>query len=200
MNVYAYIRVSSADQCEARQLAAAHALGIPDRHIFIDKISGKHFDRPEYTRMLTRLKWGDVLYVKSIDRLGRNYHEILEQWRYLLKIKGIDVVVLDMPILDTRQGKDLLGQYIADAVLSLLSFVAQKERDDIRTRQREGIVAAQKRGVVFGRPVIGTPDNFEHTVNQWMQGKILFKQACMQTGLSQSTFYRRLKAWRERSE
>lgn len=159
--VYGYIRVSSADQNEDRQLVALRSCKVPECNLFVDKQSGKDFERPEYRRMLRRLKRDDLLYVKSIDRLGRNYGEILEQWRLLTKEKGVDIVVLDMPLLDTRSGKDLMGTFIADLVLQILSFVAQNERENIRQRQAEGIAAAKARGVPFGRPALPLPENFE---------------------------------------
>ena len=150
--VYAYIRVSSKDQNEDRQLIAMQGLDIPKNHIFMDKQSGKDFERPQYRKMLRKMKKDDLLYIKSIDRLGRNYAEILEQWRILTKEKGIDIVVLDMPLLDTRRGKDLVGTFLSDVVLQVLSFVAENERTNIRQRQAEGIAAAKARGVRFGRP------------------------------------------------
>ena len=150
---YAYVRVSTAYQCEDRQLNAMANMDVPCSNTFIDKVSGKDFKRPAYQALVKKLKAGDLLLIKSIDRLGRNYEEIQSQWRFLTKEIGIDILVLDMPILDTRQGKDLLGTYITDTILALLSFVAQKEREDIRSRQREGIIAAKARGVKFGRPI-----------------------------------------------
>lgn len=155
---YGYIRVSSHDQNEDRQLIALQSLEIPESNIYIDKQSGKNFDRPQYKKMVKKLKKDDLLYIKSIDRLGRNYSEILEQWRILTKIKCIDIVVLDMPLLDTRRGKDLMGTFLSDIVLQVLSFVAENERSNIRQRQAEGIAAAKARGVKFGRPVIEPPD------------------------------------------
>jgi len=193
---YAYVRVSTADQCEARQLAIMESKKIPQSQIYIDKISGKDFLRPAYLALIKKLKAGDLLYIKSIDRLGRNYEEIQNQWRYLTKSKSIDIVVLDMPILDTRQGKDLLGIYIADTVLALLSFVAQKEREDIRSRQREGIAAAKARGIKFGRPIKKPPENFAGVVKLWERGKMSFEEALEKTGLKQATFYNRLREMR----
>lgn len=188
--VYGYIRVSSTEQNADRQLAALGVCGIPDGNLYIDRRSGKDFERPAYKRMVRRLRSGDLLYVKSIDRLGRNYGEILEQWRLLTKEKGIDIVVLDMPLLDTRNGKDLLGTFIADLVLQILSFVAQSERESIRQRQAEGIAAAKARGVSFGRPSVPVPENFSSTVLLWREKKIDFHSALERTGLSPSTFYR----------
>ena len=161
---YAYVRVSTAEQNEARQLEALRGL-VPKERIFVDKQSGKDFHRPQYRRMVRRMKKDDLLYIKSIDRLGRNYGEILEQWRYLTREKGVDIVVLDMPLLDTRRGKDLMGTFLSDIVLQVLSFVAENERTNIRQRQAEGIAAAKARGVKFGRPPIPLPDNF-HAVNK----------------------------------
>ena len=191
--VYGYIRVSSADQNEDRQLVALRSCKVPECNLFVDKQSGKDFERPEYRRMLRRLKRDDLLYVKSIDRLGRNYGEILEQWRLLTKEKGVDIVVLDMPLLDTRSGKDLMGTFIADLVLQILSFVAQNERENIRQRQAEGIAAAKARGVPFGRPALPLPENFEEVVSSWRNKEIDFASALQQTGIRPATFYRRLK-------
>ena len=191
--VYGYVRVSSADQNEERQRIAMAQEGLKEKDIFMDKQSGKDFERPEYRRMLRRLKRDDLLYVKSIDRLGRNYGEILEQWRLLTKEKGVDIVVLDMPLLDTRSGKDLMGTFIADLVLQILSFVAQNERENIRQRQAEGIAAAKARGVPFGRPALPLPENFEQVVSSWRNKEIDFASALQQTGMRPATFYRRLK-------
>ncbi|MBS6749289.1 MAG: recombinase family protein [Firmicutes bacterium] len=191
--VYGYIRVSSADQNEDRQLVALRSCKVPECNLFVDKQSGKDFERPEYRRMLRRLKRDDLLYVKSIDRLGRNYGEILEQWRLLTKEKGVDIVVLDMPLLDTRSGKDLMGTFIADLVLQILSFVAQNERENIRQRQAEGIAAAKARGVPLGRPALPLPENFEQVVSSWRNKEIDFASALQQTGMRPATFYRRLK-------
>ena len=191
--VYGYIHVSSADQNEDRQLVALRSCKVPECNLFVDKQSGKDFERPEYRRMLRRLKRDDLLYVKSIDRLGRNYGERLEQWRLLTKEKGVDIVVLDMPILDTRSGKDLMGTFIADLVLQILSFVAQNERENIRQRQAEGIAAAKARGVPFGRPALPLPENFEQVVASWRNKEIDFASALQQTGMRPATFYRRLK-------
>lgn len=191
--VYGYIRVSSADQNEDRQLVALRSCKVPECNLFVDKQSGKDFERPEYRRMLRRLKRDDLLYVKSIDRLGRNYGEILEQWRLLTKEKGVDIVVLDMPLLDTRSGKDLMGTFIADLVLQILSFVAQNERENIRQRQAEGIAAAKARGVPLGRPALPLPENFEQVVASWRNKEIDFASALQQTGMRPATFYRRLK-------
>ena len=161
MGVYGYIRVSSTDQNEDRQMVALRGVPVPRNRIYMDKQSGKDFDRPQYKRLLRRLKAGDLLYVMSIDRLGRNYEEIQNQWRRLTKEIGVDICVLDMPLLDTRQGKDLMGTFIADMVLQILSFVAQSERENIRKRQRQGIDAVRQRGVQFGRPRKPLPENFD---------------------------------------
>ena len=160
MSVYGYIRVSSKDQKEDRQQIALKEVGVELRNIYIDKQSGKDFNRPQYKKMLRKLKKDDLLYIKSIDRLGRNYEEILQQWRVLTKEKGIDIVVLDMPLLDTRRGKDLMGTFLSDIVLQVLSFVAENERTNIRQRQAEGIAAAKAKGIKFGRPPLPLPENF----------------------------------------
>lgn len=186
---YGYIRVSSTDQNEDRQLIALRGKGVPDNCIYIDKQSGKDFNRPKYKRLLKKMKPGDLLYVLSIDRLGRNYKEIQEQWRILTKEKGVDICVLDMPLLDTRQGKDLLGTFIADLVLQILSFVAENERANIRKRQAEGIAAAKARGVKFGRPPKALPENFYEVHQAWRGGKISLRQAAKQCEMPPSTFY-----------
>lgn len=187
-NVYGYVRVSTKDQNEDRQLIALQEMSIPEKNIFVDKQSGKDFKRPMYKRMLRKIKKDDVLYVKSIDRLGRNYAEILEQWRILTKEKGIDIVVLDMPLLDTRRGKDLMGTFLSDIVLQVLSFVAENERTNIRQRQAEGIAAAKKRGVRFGRPPSPLPENFHEIYQQWKNGKITGLAAAKACGMPMSTF------------
>ncbi len=186
---YGYIRVSSTDQNEDRQLIALHGKGIPDSRIYIDKQSGKDFNRPKYKRLVRRVKQGDLLYILSIDRLGRNYREIQEQWRLLTQDKGIDICVLDMPLLDTRQGKDLMGTFIADLVLQILSFVAQNERENIRRRQAEGIAAAKARGVKFGRPPVPLPDNFYEVHRAWRGKKMTLRQAAEACGMPEGTFY-----------
>lgn len=177
-------------------MIALREVEIPVQNIYIDKQSGKDFNRPQYKRMLHRLKKDDLLYIKSIDRLGRNYAEILEQWRLLTKEKGIDIVVLDMPLLDTRRGKDLMGTFLSDIVLQVLSFVAENERANIRQRQAEGIAAARARGVRFGRPEITVPSNFGDIVCLWERGKIPFAEATRRCGMSEATFYRRLREYR----
>jgi len=191
MNEYGYIRVSSADQNEDRQLVAMQELGITSKNTFIDKQSGKDFDRQQYQHMLKKLKMGDVLYIKSIDRLGRNYADIQEQWRILTKEMGIDVAIIDMPLLDTRLNKDLMGTFIADLVLQILSFVAQNERENIRKRQAEGIATAKAKGVIFGRPAKDAPNDFAHLVAQWEHGEMPMENILHQLNMSISTFYRR---------
>ncbi len=193
MTEFAYIRVSSRDQNEDRQLLALKELNIPDKNIFIDKQSGKDFKRPQYRKMVRRIKKDDLLYIKSIDRLGRNYAEILEQWRILTKDKGIDIVVLDMPLLDTRKDKNLMGAFIADLVLQILSFVAETERANIKQRQAEGIAAAKARGVKFGRPHKEMPDNFDELATMWLNGQISGSKAAKKCGVSLSTFRNRAK-------
>ncbi len=201
MQTYGYARVSSTDQNEYRQLLALRARNVPERNIFVDKQSGKDFLRPQYAELVLRLREGDLLYVLSIDRLGRNYEEIQDQWRFLTKEIGIDIVVIDMPLLDTRQGKDLMGTFIADLVLQILSFVAQSERDSIRRRQAEGIAAANARGVRFGRPEAPVPDNFEQLVTAWERKNITLPELLNQCDtLSESTFFRRLRDIREERE
>ena len=194
--IYGYIRVSSTDQNAARQLTALREMGVPEKGIFLDKQSGKDFHRPAYARLLRRLRPGDLVYVLSIDRLGRNYEEIQTQWRVLTKEIGVDICVLDMPLLDTRNGKDLMGTFIADLVLQILSFVAQNERESIRKRQAQGIAAAKARGVHLGRPSSARPDNFSKIVRAWEAQKITFEEALHRSGLGQSTFYRRLREYR----
>ena len=187
-SVYGYVRVSSVEQNEDRQLIALENVGIAKRNIFTDKQSGKDFEREQYKRLLKKLKPGDLLYILSIDRLGRNYIEIQEQWRVLTKEKGIDIGVIDMPILDTRKGKDLLGTFIADLVLQILSFVAQTERENIRSRQAQGIAAAKKRGVKFGRPKKELPANFKNVVEKWQCKELSGRQAAKECGMPLSTF------------
>lgn len=191
MQKYGYVRVSSKDQNEDRQMIALRAFGIEDRHIFLDKQSGKDFDRPEYQKMVAQFQTGDLLVIKSIDRLGRNYNEILEQWRLLTKEKEIDILVLDMPLLDTRKNRDLLGTLIADIVLQLLSYVAQTEREFIKQRQAEGIAAARARGVHLGRPVIEAPDHFASIVRKWEKKELSMEEALKICNMSETTFYRR---------
>ena len=193
---YGYIRVSSRDQNEARQRIAFKEFEIPDKNIFMDKQSGKDFERPQYKKMVEKLKKDDLLYIKSIDRLGRNYEEILEQWRILTKDKGIDIVVLDMPLLDTRRGKYLMGTFLSDIVLQVLSFVAENERANIRQRQAEGIAAAKARGVRFGRAPLPLPENFHGVDQMWQEGKLSGVNAAKECGMSKSTFYCRAKEYK----
>ena len=186
---YGYARVSTKEQNEQRQIIALEEFGLNLRQIFIDKQSGKDFERANYQRLTRRLKEGDTLVVKSIDRLGRNYEEILLQWRALTKDKGIDIVVLDMPLLDTRRGKDLMGTFLSDIVLQVLSFVAENERTNIRQRQAEGITAAKAKGVKFGRPPLPLPDNFYEVHKAWRAKKITLKQAATACHMPVGTFY-----------
>ncbi len=194
--VYGYVRVSSADQNEYRQMIVMKQVGVPEENIFMDKQSGKDFDWPDYKRLVRRLREGDLLYILSIDRLGRNYEEIQNQWRILTKEKGIDIVVIDMPLLDTRQGKNLMGTFIADLVLQILSFVAQSKREKIRERQKQGIAAAKARGVRFGRPEKVPPENFPELVKQWENKKLPLQDLLKECGMSKATFYRRLRELR----
>jgi len=186
--IYGYIRVSSKDQNEDRQRIAMREVGVSERHIFMDKQSGKDFERPAYQRLVRKLKPDDTLVIKSIDRLGRNYEEILEQWRIITKEKRAAIVVLDMPLLDTRQGRDLTGTLIADIVLQLLSYVAQTEREFIRQRQAEGIAAAKARGVRFGRRPMERPAEFGQLCAEWQSGGVSARDAARQLGISRQTF------------
>ena len=188
-NIYGYIRVSTREQNEDRQLLAMRELAILERNIFTDKQSGKDFERPQYKRLVKKLRPDDLLYIKSIDRLGRSYDEILEQWRILTREKGIDIVVLDMPLLDTRRGKDLMGTFLSDIVLQVLSFVAENERTNIRQRQAEGIAAAKARGVKFGRPPSPLPENFYRVHRDWRGKKLTLQQAANACAMPVSTFY-----------
>lgn len=197
--VYGYVRVSTREQNEDRQIIALSERKVPKKNIYIDKQSGKDFDRPMYHRMLKKLRRDDLIYVKSIDRLGRNYEEILEQWRILTKEKKVDIVVLDMELLDTRRGKDLMGTFLSDIVLQVLSFVAENERKNIRQRQKEGIEAARLRGVQFGRPKRPVPDNFEQICCKWINGEIIGKEAAQLCDMPLTTFYGRAKKLQELS-
>lgn len=185
---YGYIRVSSKDQNEERQRIALLEAGVAESNIYIDKQSGKDFERPQYKKMYRNLKSGDALYIKSIDRLGRNYEEIQTQWRRITRFRETDIVVLDMPLLDTRRGKDLMGTFIADLVLQILSFVAENERVNIKQRQAEGIAAAKARGVKFGRPLGDLPDNFEEVCRMWKAGEITGVAAAERCNMPMSTF------------
>lgn len=195
MAIYGYIRVSSRDQNEARQLVALREAGVEERNIYLDKRSGKDFDRPQYKRLLRKMKKDDLLCIKSIDRLGRSYDEIQRQWRLLTKEKGIDIMVLDMPLLDTRRGKDLMGTFLSDIVLQVLSFVAENERDGIRQRQAEGIAAARAKGVRFGRPAKPLPENFHSVYLRWKRGEITGAAAARECGMPLSSFFYRAKSY-----
>ena len=186
--IYGYIRVSTKEQNEDRQLIAMSQANVPPENIYMDKQSGKDFNRPNYKRLLRKLKRDDVIYIKSIDRLGRNYEEIQQQWRIITKDKGVDICVIDMPLLDTRRGKDLVGTFLSDIVLQVLSFVAENERTNIRQRQAEGIAAAKARGVRFGRPPEPLPDNFFSSYQRWRTGKITGTAAAKACNMPLSTF------------
>ena len=198
--MYGYARVSSIDQNEERQMIEMERVGVPQENVFIDKQSGKNFDRPNFKRLARRLHEGDLLYILSIDRLGRNYEEIQKQWRILTKEKGVDIVIIDMPLLDTRQGKDLMGTFIADLVLQILSFVAQSEREKIRERQEQGIAAAKARGVRFGRPEIELTEDFPELVKRWEKKELPLPELLLQCRMSEATFYRRLREMRIRRQ
>lgn len=191
--MYAYVRVSTKEQNDERQLIAMQELGVPERNIIREKRSGKDFDRPQYKKLVQRMKKSDLLYVMSIDRLGRDYNEILEQWRLLTKEKEVDIVVLDMPLLDTRIGKDLIGTFVSDIVLQVLSFVAENERANIRRRQAEGIAAAKARGVRFGRTPAPLPENFYEVQELWRSGRISVRKAGELCGMPYSTMYRKMR-------
>lgn len=193
--ILGYARVSSYEQNEDRQVIALKEMGVPEKQIYIDKQSGKDFDRPQYKRLLRKLDRDCVLFVKSIDRLGRNYADLNEQWRRITKEKGADIVVIDMPILDTRRERNLIGTLISDIVLALLSYVAENERANIRQRQAEGIAAAKARGVRFGRPSLPLPDNFYEVHKQWREKKLTLKQAARACGLAESTFFDKARAF-----
>lgn len=192
-NIYGYIRVSSKDQNICRQVLPMEQLNIPKQNIFIDRQSGSDFDRPAYKKLMRRLRQGDILYIKSIDRLGRNYKEILEQWSYLTKRRNIDIVVMDMPLLDTRSENDLLKSFIIDIILQILSFVAENEKNNIRSRQAEGIAAAKKRGVTFGRPSKPLPENFDAIYKKWKAKELSTRQASQACNMPKSTFYNKAK-------
>ena len=186
--VYGYVRVSANDQNEDRQIIAMREVGVSEKNIYMDKQSGKDFKRKQYKRLVRKMKKDDLLYIKSIDRLGRNYEEIIKQWRYLTKEKRIDIIVLDMPLLDTRRGKDLMGTFLSDIVLQVLSFVAENERSNIRQRQAEGIAAAKARGVKFGRPPKPLPENFHTVYQRWKNGKITGTRAAEECNMPITTF------------
>ena len=195
--VYGYVRVSSTDQHEDRQFIAMTERGVPENNIFIDKQSGKDFKRPQYRKLMKKLRPGDQLCITSIDRLGRNYEEIQEQWRILTREKKVDILVFDMPLLDTRRDKDLIGTLIADIVLQVLSFVAQKERENIRQRQAEGIAAAKARGVRFGRTPAVLPDNFEAVLKMWKDNNLTDSEAARLCGMARSTFRYRAEKFKQ---
>ena len=194
-NTFGYARVSSRDQNEERQVVALLEMGVPEQNIYVDKQSGKDFNRPQYKKLLRRVKPDDLIYSKSIDRLGRNYTEILDQWKVITKDKRVDLYVMDMPILDTRREKSLLGTFISDLVLALLSYVAENERANIRQRQAEGIAAAKARGVHFGRRPNPLPENFYDVYQLWKMKKISVSQAAKQCGMPQTTFFERARAY-----
>ena len=195
--LYGYVRVSTREQNEDRQMRALAQIAIPKENIYVDKQSGKDFNRPMYRQMVRKMRENDVLYIKSIDRLGRNYEEILNQWKILTKEKKVDIVVLYMPLLDTRRGKDLMGTFLNDIVLQILSFVAENERKNIRERQREGIEAAKLRGVQFGRPLTPVPDNFEQVYIRWRSKDISGEEAAKLCNLTAATFYRKARKRQE---
>lgn len=188
-HTYGYVRVSTQEQNEARQLDAMHEFGLKDKYIVIEKMSGKDFQRPLYRKLVRRLRPNDVLVVKSIDRLGRNYAEILEQWSEITKKREASIVVLDMPLLDTREGRDLMGTLISDIVLQLLSYIAEVERDNIRQRQAEGIAAAKARGVRFGASARDLPESFDNLRRLWRGKQISLREAAEACGIPRSTFY-----------
>ena len=195
MAVFGYVRVSSQEQNEDRQLISMEQAGVPNNNIYIDKQSGKDFNRPNYKRLMKKLRSGDTLFIKSIDRLGRNYEEILNQWRIITKEKSVDVVVIDMPLLDTRHEKNLLGTFISDIVLQLLSYVSETERTNIKQRQAEGIAAAKKRGVKFGRPIKEMPPNFGDVIEKWDKKELTTQEILTAYEMSESTFYRRMREY-----
>ncbi|WP_019156897.1 recombinase family protein [Robertmurraya massiliosenegalensis] len=192
---FGYIRVSSKDQNESRQIDSLLNIGIDERDIFIDKLSGKNFERPQYQLMKRMVRQGDILYIHSLDRFGRNKDEVLNEWKELTKDMGVDIVVLDMPLLDTTTHKDSLGTLIADLVLQILSWMAEEEREKIRTRQREGIDSALKKGVQFGRPKVPVPNNFVEVYSEWKQGEITATAAMKRLGLKRNTFYKLAKEY-----
>lgn len=194
-NIYGYVRVSTKEQNEDRQIIAMREIGVPEENIYMDKQSGKDFERPQYRCLVRRMKKNDLLYIKSLDRLGRNYEEIQNQWRILTKEKGVDICVIEMPLLDTRRGRDLVGTFLSDIVLQVLSFVAENERANIRQRQAEGIAAAKARGVRFGRPSTPLPPNFLDVYQRWRAKKISVNQAAAECRMPRSTFFYRAKMY-----
>ena len=198
--IYGYARVSTMEQKEDRQIFALREKGVDESNIYLDKISGKDFNRKMYRLLTQKLRPGDLLYVKSIDRLGRNYRDIIEQWRFLTMEKQIDIVILDMSLLDTRKGKDLMGTFLSDIVLQVLSFVAENERVNIRQRQREGIAMAKRRGIHLGRPLKKLPSKFVQIYDQWWRRQITGKEAARRCRMPLSTFYRKAKEHRDAIE
>lgn len=199
INIYGYMRVSSKEQNEDRQKIALTEMGVPENNIYMDKQSGKDFERTQYKRLLRKLNENSVLYIKSIDRLGRNYGELNEQWRIITKEKKADIVVIDMPLLDTRREKNLLGTFISDVVLALLSYVAENERTNIKQRQAEGIAAAKARGVKFGRPPLPIPENFYQMHKDWRAGKITIDEAAKACNMCPKTFYSKVVKYEKSS-
>lgn len=199
-NIYGYVRVSTREQNIARQLLSLEELGIPKKQIYIDQQSGKDFERPAYMRMMRKVRSGDVIVTKSIDRLGRNYEDIMEQWRIITKQKGADICIQDMPLLDTTKTKDLLGTFISDVVLQILSFVAQNERENIRQRQAEGIAAAKRRGVQFGKPRIELPDEFPELFRRWSDKELTTAEFAEKCNVGRSTLYKRIQEYRMLSQ
>lgn len=193
--IYGYARVSTKEQNEDRQLIALREMGVSDKDVYVDKESGKDFNRTYYKRLIRKLKAGDVLFIKSIDRLGRNYEDIIEQWKIITKDKKADIVVIDMPLLDTRRGKDLMGTFLSDIVLALLSYVSENERNNIRQRQTEGIAAAKARGVRFGPAPMPLPDNFHEVYQKWKHKKLSVTEAAKLCGMARSTFYKKAKQY-----
>lgn len=194
--IYGYARVSTIGQNEDRQILALMEMGVPQNRIYLDKLSGKNFERPQYKRLLKKLDDNSVLYIKSIDRLGRNYRDLSEQWRIITKEKGADVVVIDMPLLDTRREKSLLGTFISDLILALLSYVAETEYQTIHQRQAEGIAAAKAKGFKFGRPPKALPANFHEVYQKWKAGKLSVAEAARQCGMPRSTFYYKAQVYK----
>lgn len=194
--IYGYARISTREQNEDRQILALKEMGVPEKNIFLDKMSGKNFERPQYKKMLRKLNSNSVLYIKSIDRLGRSYKDLSEQWRIITKDKGADVVVIDMPLLDTRRDKNLLGTFISDLILALLSFISENEYSTIHQRQAEGIAAAKARGFKFGRPPKQLPSNFHEVYQKWKSNKLSVAQAAKECGMPKSTFYYKAKLYR----
>ena len=194
--IFGYARTSTKEQNEDRQIIALKEMGVPEKNIFLDKLSGKNFERPQYKKMIRKLDNNSVLYIKSIDRLGRSYRDLSDQWRVITKEKGADVVVIDMPILDTRREKNLLGTFISDLILALLSYVAESEYRTIHQRQAEGIAAAKARGFKFGRPPKQLPENFHEVCQKWKSGKLSVAEAARECNMLRSTFYYKAKVYK----